>query len=194
MIHELDNPIRLSFSALLVFGLLCSGCSPEGAKKFEYGVPVPNMRISVQLAGEEHIESLIPRFERLASEQGFPEYRGRPLEPGNLSGTTAIRSGQWFAPPGGRMHPYNISFQWGGLEPPRVSSFLVVISRGALADLQAEDWLMFQRWEKEILPKAFPAASFATVRHPAEFTLPEDMARISAETGMAIPENYRNTN
>ncbi len=54
-----------------------------------------------------------------------------------------------------------------------------------------QEWLIYQKWKDEFLPKLFPETTFTVKRHPAAFTAKEEVEAISMETGIPIPQKYQ---
>ncbi|MFK8053448.1 MAG: hypothetical protein AB8F65_10795 [Woeseiaceae bacterium] len=77
-----------------------------------------------------------------------------------------------------------------GHESDMAAEFQIALSFAELRSLEKDDWLLFKKWQSEMMPGIFPQADITVIRHPAKYTDSSDLRRIESETGVTVPVEY----
>lgn len=169
-----------------------AGCDEHWAKRLEHGSPVPDARIELELPYALSKADLYQRYKSAAGMENFTV-----LGRNGVSGEEAIASNkpsyEWY-----RTDPIDTYDHHIGFRTPRkeTESTLVtfVFYKHKAEPFTKDHWLAFYKWKDEHLPQVFPEAAIRVVRHPAEFTVREDIGPIANETGIEVPEKYLTAN
>ena len=184
---------RLNALAIgLVFCAALFGCDPDTAKRFEYGRPVPDFRLTVKLNAATSKEELFERFESLARSQGFTEYRGQPLNDRTFLDVPARSQGSfnWFPSDKGPQQ-YYVAFVWNSRDDTLPTEFLLIFFSSDLDGFSLTEWHLFETWRETILPDAFPEATIVVTGHPVGHTRPELVDEYARQSGVALPDRKR---
>ncbi len=186
--RRVDPTLPLPRTRLLPILLvpLFAGCDVEFSKQLEFGTPVPDARLEVQLHREYNKAELTDRFARVSVTGGLtPEstsYTESPNDP---------RKPLFFGAydhAGAKKGHYRVAFstQSGALRP---SSFTFIYYDDNTHGLDAEDWQAFFAWVSWI-EEEFPGAATTVTKHPVRTTPGSEVSRIVAETGIPLPAGY----
>lgn len=166
------------------------GCDGEWAKGFDYGRPIPNFRFLVHLPAPVPRSDLVRRIESFAQQRGFTDYRGRPISNETLSGNSPINILDFFPSGSTAMQPYFVTFILKSEGSDQLSVFELIFKNRSLESFSEKEWMVFKTWRDQYLPSSFPNSVIVTSRHPAVFTEPSDLIRISETTGIPIPSEF----
>ncbi len=172
-----------STAILLMAVLLLPGC-----EFFAFGYPIPSARVRVILDEPIPEAELFARLNHIAREHGFPYRRGttplnHPDHPDDLKLWGWYRDGEL---PLHQHHSLTMVIMRNASPP---DTFVVHFQQDGNHPFDETEWLMFYRWVEVTLPKTFPGATIDVTVHPAKWTDPDEVERISRETGIKVPSH-----
>lgn len=148
--------------------------------------------IQVSLAEPVEYVELFHRVDRLAHELGFPQHGGDGVDrtQRKAGGESSVNVDFWYDTPVSEPGwEYRLRTIWL-YYVPEVSEFRLLFYNDGTDSFTADEW----RWFFDIaqaVSDEFPGASIRTHVHPAKWTHAEELARISRETGIPLPEEAR---
>ena len=159
------------------------------------GRPVPSSHLTVELHSIRSRPELYELFRQMATENGYISYFGTDVDEGVLgkSGIPVVFGWKvsndqyaWQIP--------SVEFSWDYESTDPTTVYVKIEASAQLEYLGRQEWLEFEKWRTQILPKAFPEDKIVVSQHPAELTNFADLEQISEATGISIPgevwENY----
>lgn len=173
-------------AAVLAVCLPLLGCDGDLAKSLEFGKPVPNARIVVELERSYTKEEISLQFQELSESAGLmPDLESSAAR---LQDGRHLFFGAFDNPRGGRDW-YRVAFSTERrVEKP--SQFEFIYYNDSTDGFGPGDWVDFFRWH-ERLERHFSGATLVVTKHPAVGTRTSDIETIALETGFPIPEKYR---
>lgn len=194
---------------LLIISTLCClcliGCDVRKWPGFGEATPRPDARILIELPKELSITELYPRYVEAASQGGFAHFYGYTGAPsmeyllsdsynGYLSGVS------WTEQPNQNtsfVRRIRFGMKYNNRNEPDVtkkvsSSVTFILYRDNTDKFTKEEWKLFFRFYREILPSVFQdeGVQISISRHPAKFTDKDLLLEIQANTDFEIPEKY----
>ena len=189
----LSNNSRYQKLLTLLLVLLLPSCSEDWAKRLEYGVAIPDARISILLQEPSSKYKLFERFQKAARLGGFPRLHGDPVSEQTPNSLIAVSGFSFAQHPGledAGYYEYSITFSWTyGAEMP--SEALFIFHNATTDGFKEREWLIFFQWYEQYLPAVFPDATLVVTRHPADATDTEELMIVSKSTGIQLPEADR---
>ena len=166
-----------------------AGCSPEAAKKLEYGRPRSDFGFLLTLNPPLTVDELQPIVANLAADVGYSieaeTARPRP-EIFNES-----RVGFSWREFDSYLKGYRISVTAMPSGASARSELYVIVIAPYGVNFGKDDWLSFREWRDVRLPTMFPDAIIETVRHPVRYTPKDLRTQLAKETGVDLPPRYR---
>lgn len=169
--------------------MLVASCD-DLPKRLEFGRPVPDARLTIELSGKIPEAEVYERVAEMATATGFPSRRGEPLRRDDpLLPTEGSRSWDW--------HPsdtsnYSDDDRYLGTGWDDQSGFplslQIIYYGGNRPGFERVDWERFFELAEVHIVRYFPGAEIRITRHPAEMTDFRDLLEISESTGRPVPD------
>lgn len=183
------------------------GCDAKNWPGFCCAKPVPEGRILIELSSPMTYEELYPFFVKAASEGGFNHFFGRAGVPSveqlfseYYEKSLYLNSVRWTEQPNHKavfVRTLVFRLNSNSREEPdqtkRVaSSVILMLQRGDTESFTKEEWDLFFRFYREILPKVLEdkVVRSSITRHPASYTDSKLLLEIYESTDYEIPEHY----
>ncbi len=165
-------------------------CSPEGAKRLEFGTPVPDARYTVELDRTYATEELRVKLDELAAIAGFDTRLGSTSSNNLPRDARPHVSDIWIPNPDTGQPAYQIDFSSPRGEATTNSFRIIYYQETSTEPFDEKDWIAFFRWQSDYIPSVFPNATVSVSRHPAEKTSRTELLRIMRETDLVVPVDH----
>ena len=179
-----SRPLALVHSVTLATLICLSGCDSDTIKTLDTGRIVPGFILRIELDEPISKRGLYNEFSRIARQEGYDEYMGREVSTSSINAESASFSWRRSSPVDQR---YKFSIGWSERPGTETSVFQLNFYHKSMDNLGLAEWLMFRRWQTELLPLSFSTSHIEVVRHPAFFTAEENHQEYSLASGVSLP-------
>ena len=176
-----------------------TGCSPDVAKRLDYGTERSNFRFELVLAEPMEQVELFHIVRMLAERNGFGTYVTDSFTPESMDDSIG-RHVMIFRNTAGDGRPersvsglqrYKMTYTWESDGSGSVGTVWFIFQLDGIGEFRQQEWIEFRRWRNEILPSAMNIRELIVRIHPAEFTYREDIQAFSEASDVAVPERYQ---
>ncbi|MDJ0759538.1 MAG: hypothetical protein QNJ19_09065 [Woeseiaceae bacterium] len=160
--------------------MMLAACSPEQAKRFEYGDSIPSFVLRIEFDGTMHVTEISGSIAALVEELGFV---GHPPTKDNWKDATfSLEPPIYFkyTPPS----PDDYHFIRFTTYPPGevfVGRLDLRFANAKIEEFSELEWRYFKLIRFELLPKFFPNAQVTVSTPPEDYTDPSLVERLRSE-------------